>query len=65
MDFDSFRSGDDIEVTVGMFGMLNGQMKKRGDSRTEEVFRGVCIAKHNDYYNSTFTIRCVGDEFGC
>ncbi|KAK8801408.1 ribosomal protein L19 [Blastocystis sp. subtype 4] len=48
MDFDSFRSGDAIEVT----------MKKRGDSRTEEVFRGVCIAKHNDYYNSTFTIRC-------
>jgi len=24
MDFDSFRSGDAIEVTVGMFGMLNG-----------------------------------------
>ncbi|KAK8796880.1 hypothetical protein WA538_000109 [Blastocystis sp. DL] len=48
MDFESFRPGDAIEVT----------MKARGESKVEEVFRGVCIAKHNDYYNSTFTIRC-------
>ena len=37
-------------------------MKKRNGSKTEEVFRGICVAKHNDYYNSTFTIRCVGFE---
>ena len=48
MDFDSFKPGDAIEVT----------MRKRSGGKTEEVFRGICIAKHNDYYNSTFTIRC-------
>ena len=34
-------------------------MKKKEGSKTEEMFKGICIAKHNDYYNSTFTIRCV------
>ena len=37
-------------------------MKKREGSKTEEVFKGICIAKHNDYYNSTFTIRCVSSH---
>ena len=60
MDFDSFRPGDAIEVTVDVGMGPHVQMKARGESKVEEVFRGVCIAKHNDYYNSTFTIRCVG-----
>lgn len=40
-------------------------MKSRNGSKTEEVYRGVCIAKHNDYYNSTFTMRCVGSCYAC
>ena len=60
MDFESFRPGDAIEVTVDAKNGSHVQMNARGESKVEEVFRGVCIAKHNDYYNSTFTIRCVG-----
>jgi large subunit ribosomal protein L19 len=54
-DIPQFRSGDVLRVHVKII---------EGAKERIQVFEGVCIGRHNDQVNSTFTVRKISSGVG-
>jgi large subunit ribosomal protein L19 len=54
-DIPDFKSGDTLRVHVKI---------REGAKERIQVFEGVCIARHNDKINSTFTVRKISSGIG-
>jgi large subunit ribosomal protein L19 len=54
-DVPSFKPGDTIEVHVKVI---------EGNKERIQLFSGVCIKRHNDGINSTFTVRKISNGIG-
>lgn len=54
-DIPQFRPGDTISVHVKVI---------EGNKERIQVFTGVCIKRHNDGINSTFTVRKISNGIG-
>lgn len=54
-DIPPFKAGDTLKVHVKI---------TEGDKQRIQVFQGVCIKRHNDGINSSFTVRKVSNGVG-
>lgn len=54
-DVPPFKAGDTLRVHVRI---------TEGDKQRIQVFQGVCIKRHNDGVNSSFTVRKVSNGVG-
>ena len=54
-DIPDFKAGDTLRVHVKI---------TEGDKQRIQVFQGVCIKRHNDGINSSFTVRKVSNGVG-
>ena len=54
-DTPEFRAGDTVKVHVRL---------KEGEKERIQIFEGVCIARHKDKINSTFTVRKISASVG-
>jgi len=54
-DLPEFRAGDVLRVHVKII---------EGSKERIQVFEGVCIGRHNDKINSTFTVRKISSGIG-
>jgi large subunit ribosomal protein L19 len=54
-DIPEFRAGDNLAVYVKVI---------EGNKERLQLFSGVCIKRHNDGINSTFTVRKISNGIG-